>query len=197
MATLRAVVEIEPWADADDAPWPIASTDTLHWDVLDGATAPATIGTVMAALAKWCRPEDADTEPTATEALRWIATSDHLVIAGGIHAADAETAVHPGCCADLEGWRAWPDTWLGHPTPAIERTADGITIRQDRGSQNAVTLATDALPGLLAALREDLIDFLAAVEHWAADTGADAELAAAVVANIDRHMVIRAPLADG
>ena len=43
-------------------------------------------------------------------------------------------------------------------------------------------------------MREDLIAFLGAVERWTADVCADTELAAAVVANIDRHVVITAPL---
>lgn len=192
MATLHAVVEIEPWADGDDAPWPIENSEPYRWDVLDGSTPPATIGTVMAALAEWCRPEelDIDYRPTAAEALRWIAAADYLVIKGGIRAADGRTTVNPGCCADLEDWRAWPDTWCGHPAPQIKRDADGLSIREDGESQNAVTLA----PGLLANVREDLIAFLGTVERWATQICSDAELAAAVIANIDRHTAITGPL---
>ena len=151
----------------------------------------------MAALAAWCRPEDvdADHEPTAVEALRWIAAADYLVLGAGIRAADGEAAVNPGCCADLEAWRAWPDTWLGHPAPRVEHADGGVTIREDEPSQNSVTLATGDLPGLLAAVRNDLITFLSAVRRWTADVCAETELAAAVVANIDRHVVITAPLA--
>lgn len=196
MATLRAVVEIEPWADGDDAPWPVENAEPYRWEVLDGSTPPATIGTVMATLAAWCRPEDADEDhkPTAVEALRWIAAAEYLVLGAGIQAADGETAVNPGCCADLEGWRDWPDSWPGHPAPQIERDADGLSIREDEKSQNPVTLPPGTLPGLLAAVREDLIAFLGAVERWTRKVCADAELAAAVVANIDRHVVITAPL---
>jgi len=99
-----------------------------------------------------------------------------------------------GCCADLEGWRDWPDSWQGHPKPQIKRDADGLSIREDGESQNPVTLPPGSLPGLLAGVREDLIAFLGAVERWTADVCADAELAEAVVANIDRHVVITAPL---
>ncbi|MEY9888261.1 hypothetical protein ABIA31_001901 [Catenulispora sp. MAP5-51] len=196
MATLRAVVEIEPWADEDDAPWPIEKAEPYRWEVLDGSTAPATIGTVMAALARWCRPEDAeeDFEPTAVEALRWIAEAEYLVLSAGIRAADAETAVNPGCCVDLENWRDWPNTWHGHPGPQIKHADDGLWIREDETSQSPVKIAAGALPGLMAGVREDLIAFLGAAERWAADLSADAGLAAAVIANVDRHVLVSAPL---
>lgn len=194
MATLRAVVEIGP-EGVDGAPWPIETADDYRWTVLDGSTPPATIGTVMAALAEWCRPDEADIDetPSVREALCWIAESDYLVIRAGIQATDASTTVNPGCCADLEGWRTWPDMWLGHdPTPQVEQTAGGLLIRQESGSQDFVKLGD--LPGLLSGVRDDLIAFLGAVERWAKTTGADPELAAAVVATIDRHVVITAPL---
>ncbi|MEY9927854.1 hypothetical protein ABH926_002488 [Catenulispora sp. GP43] len=196
MATLRAVVEIEPWADESDAPWPIEKAEPYRWEVLDGSTPPATIGTVMAALAKWCRPEDADDdhEPTAAEALRWIAAADYLVLSAGIQAADSGTAVNPGCCVDLETWRDWPNTWHGHPGPQIKHADDALLIRGDKKSQDSVTIATGTLPALMAGVRDDLIAFLAAVERWATDLCADAGLAAEMIANIDHHVVISAPL---
>lgn len=209
MATLRAVVEIEPWAD-EYTPWPIEKTEPLRWEVLNGSTASATIGTAMARLARWCQPEelDVDYEPTAAEALQWIAAADYLVISAGIQASDAdpdadaaadadadpETIVNPGCCADLEGWRAWPDTWLGHPAPQIKQIADGMLIREDEKSQSPVMIAAGTLPGLLAGVREDLIAFLHTAERWITATVADPELAAAVIANIDRHVIVTAPL---
>lgn len=196
MATLHAVVEIEPWADPNDAPWPVEHAEPYRWEVLDGSTPPAMIGTVMAALAARCRPEDADEdhEPTAVEALGWIAAAQYPVVSAGIQATDGEAVVNPGCCADLEGWRDWPDTWLGHPTPQIKLDADGLSIREDERSQKSVTLPVGTLPGLLSEVRDDLIAFLGAVEHWTAAVCADAVLTAAVVAKIDRHVVITAPL---
>lgn len=111
MATLRAVVEIGPEA-VEGAAWPVDFADTYRWEALNASTTPETIGTVMAALAEWCCPEDTelDTTPTATEALRWIAEADYLVIRAGIQLTDTDTeaapTVNPGCCADLEDWRA-------------------------------------------------------------------------------------------
>ncbi|ACU69827.1 conserved hypothetical protein [Catenulispora acidiphila DSM 44928] len=200
MATLRAVVEIGPEA-VEGAAWPVEFADNYRWETLNASTTPETIGTVMAALAEWCRPEDAepDATPTATEALHWIAEADYLVIRAGIQLTDTTTGttVNPGCCADLEDWRAWPHTWLGHdPTACIEQAADGLLIHQEKTSQNPVKLPTGTLPALLADLREDLIAFLAAAQTWITTTTADPDLAAAVIATIDRHAAITAPLAD-
>jgi hypothetical protein len=196
VATLRAVVEMGP-EGLDGAPWPIEVNSDYRWEILDGATAPNVIATVLAALAEWCRPEDVELDrlPAHSEALRWIAESDHLVIRGGIQAADAGTTVDPGCCADFENWRAWPAIWLGHdPTPWIEQTADGLLVHQDKASQDAVYLGADSLPGLLTGLRDDLIAFLRTTERWITDLTADPRLAAAVITNIDRHTVISEPL---
>jgi hypothetical protein len=207
VATLRAVVEIVP-GGADDALWPVAAADEYRWEVLNGETPANVIGTVMAALAVWCRPEDVDSdhEPTATEALGWIAASDYVVIAGGVQAADATATVRPGCCAELNDWRDWADPagnadlWLGHsPMPWIEQTAGGFLVHQDKEQPSQdpdpVELATDALPGLVADLQADLLAFLTAAERWAADITADPDLAAAVAANIDRQVGISAPRA--
>ncbi|NUP48558.1 MAG: hypothetical protein HOW97_14805 [Catenulispora sp.] len=201
MASLRAVVEIVPIADGP-APWPVAEDGDHRWETLDARTAPAVIGTVLAAAAEWCRPEDLDEDhlPTPAEALGWIAASDYLVIGGGIQALDGQTRVDPGCCCEINDWHGWGDAdrrsamWLGHsPEPWIEQTVDGLVVHQDKDEPEraAVSIAAGELPQLLAALRDDLTGFLGAVQRWVTQLTGDPDLAEAVVASIDRHVGIR------
>lgn len=95
----------------EDAPWPVEPAGEYRWEALDSGTGAPVIGTVMAAAAGWCRPEDADDDrvPAPAEALRWIASADYLVISAGIQAADATATVNPGCCCELNEWHGWAD----------------------------------------------------------------------------------------
>lgn len=197
MARLRAVVEIGP-EGVEGAAWPIETATDYRLEPLDASTPPLIIATVLADAAEYCRPEEVDPDhrPSPVEALHWIAEADYLVIRAGIQATDNETTIKPGCCADLEGWRGWPDMWLGHdPSPVVERIGGSLLIHQEKGSQNVVKLPAAALPALLNELRQDLTAFLTATEHWATTAGADQHLAAAMAATIDRHVGITAPLA--
>ncbi|GAA1963082.1 hypothetical protein [Catenulispora subtropica] len=201
MTALRAVVELG-WTENEDAPWPVEPLGEYRWGPLDSTTTAAVIGTVMAATADWCRPDDSDYDsvPTAAEALRWIADSDYLVICAGVQASDGTTTVNPGCCCELNDWHGWADPrrrsamWLGHsPEPWIEDTEAGLMVHQDKrpegeARQSPVLITTAELPQLLADLRTDLLGFLAAVERWAVGLTGDPRLAAAVVANIDHHL---------
>lgn len=204
MAVLRAVVEIGLEANPD-APWPVEPVGEFRSEVLDSGTSAAVIGSVMAAAADWCRPEETDDGhmPTPAEALRWIADADYQVISGGVQASDDRATVDPGCCCELNDWRGWADPerrsamWLGHsPEPWIERTDTGLTVHQDRDDPQRipVIIAADEVPRLVAELRADLLGFLEAVERWATDVTGDPQLAAEVVAAIDRHVGISAPL---
>lgn len=200
MVGLRAVVEMG-LAEDEDAPWPVAEAGDYRWEVLDSRTPSAVIGTVLAAAAAWCRPDDLDEEhvPRPAEALGWIAASDYLVLNGGVQVLDGETRVNPGCCSEINDWHGWADPelrsemWLGHsPQPWIEQTAGGLVVHQDKDEPQraAVAIADDELPRLLADLRSDLLGFLDAVRRWATELTGDAALTAAVIANIDRHVGI-------
>lgn len=204
MLSLRGVVEIGI-GEYEDAPWPVAPAGDYRWEVLDAGTDAAVIGTVLAAAADWCRPEDTadDLAPTPTEALRWVAEADYLVISAGIQAADGTAEVNPGCCCELNDWHGWGDPerrsemWLGHsPEPWIEPSENGLTIHQDKDepARASVFIRAEELPRLLAELQADLTGFLGAVERWATEVTGDAQLAAAVAGNIDRRVGIRGPI---
>ena len=199
MATLRAVVEIGPEA-VEGAAWPVEFADTYRWEALNASTTPATVGTVMAALAEWCRPEDTRTGHDA-DRRRGTPLDRRSGLPG--HPRRHPTHRRQGNHREPRLLRrprrlAILAAHLARPRPhSLDRTSSRRPlIHQEKTSQNSAKIPAGALPALLADLREDLIAFLAAAKTWITNTTADPDLAAAVIANIDRHAAITAPLAD-
>ncbi|HST82024.1 MAG TPA: hypothetical protein VLL08_09855, partial [Kineosporiaceae bacterium] len=102
----------------------------------------------------------------------------------------------------LENWRDWWDVargqelWLGHaPSPQLDHDGQVIRLRQnDQESSpvHTIELTSSELHSLLASAQQQLSGFLELVQRWA--TGISPSLADGLIAVLDEHLRINAPL---
>jgi hypothetical protein len=152
-------------------------------------------------------------------ARRWLVRDDRLVstlipvaelntICGGLRGEDGSgSRVDPGCCSDLDEWRAWtrfderPALWLGHePSPWVEYRDSCLRLHPDGGMEahplpeeaGFVEFSFDELPDALRSVQRDLLGFLDAVEIWARRVAP--VHAARLVDALDAQFLVRQPL---
>lgn len=194
MTEIRAVLTrriVEPFHH-----WPVIepSHDPV---VLSKRMSPLEVGTAMAIIAEYNKGDDRDD----VGLLRNLA-EEHLVAPGGLLTRDTATGVEvePGCCCGLEDWREWygivdgTPPWLGHNPEHVVRIEDGVArFWSGTGDVDAppVEISIDELSDLLAAVQQDLRDFLGLVGEWATPYGT--ALAVDLVASLDRQLRINAP----
>lgn len=178
------------------------------WMAVDRDSTLADAGLFVAMLAEHA---GADRRTGVAEAVARVVAAESLILPGGLRASDTVTgkSVVPGCCVGLEDWREWVDLlnhvspWMGHdPGPWVEFHTSRLRLWQDshnpprRGHRNIpirIDIPEDELPRLLVGVQQALNDFLIVVQLWAAEAGV-ASSANALVAAIDQHFTVSAPL---
>lgn len=206
VVSLQAVVEVSA-IDARVVSWPMSSRTPGSWMVLDAGCGDEQVGLFVAVLAGRI---DVPATAVMGEVVDVLLAEEFLITAGGLRVRDEDTgtAVVPGCCAGLEGWRDWLEVcagaspWLGHdPDPEVEAVGDLLRVWQNGGPNRHhgpwagihVDLRRAALPHLLREVRQDLVDFLAAIASWAGRGGLGRR-GDALVEAVDHSFSISAPL---
>jgi len=162
------------WCALPEQPWPT-------WLELRAEPTEDEIALLLYVLAKYnCGEQGTQHLPPAE-----LASSEKLVLPGGLSASLGGVTITPSCCCGLEHWRDWqtltterPSLWLGHdPWPFVERIDDAFVIRADGGDHGeAIGLDMAGIPSihfdlsdLATALREvesDLVLFSGALRTY-------------------------------
>ncbi|WP_432993888.1 hypothetical protein [Dactylosporangium sp. CA-233914] len=146
----------------------------------------------------------------ATDAIEaYLTCEDEDFAPGGLRVGAGDVVIDPGCCVGLDEWRDWLRVLggevidLGHdPDVLVEHRGPVLRVWKDKRQLLAGELPGPAdkyidvpraeLPKLLAAVRGDLVGFLAALRPWAQSIAP--ELADPLIAAVDRRLRISAPL---
>ncbi|MEE1782477.1 hypothetical protein PUR71_06010 [Streptomyces sp. SP17BM10] len=177
---------LETAAPADFGLWPIGTFTPHGFVVVDGATAPADLGTALASIAQGTVPLDGDA-PDPAEAddpvgafLSGLLTSPYPYAPGGFRVTDTGTGTvfDPGCCNGLDEWREWLEVLdgdgtggFGHgPTPLAQRRGDVVRLTVDmdlKQDSPVIEVPVDELRALVARAEQDLRDFVGRAGRWA------------------------------
>ncbi|MGW7004520.1 hypothetical protein ACWGCW_17290 [Streptomyces sp. NPDC054933] len=201
MIVIQPVLETGALADFEF--WPVAEQPPYHLMPLSGALGAAEVGTVVATIAGYnsSRGHSGPASPAASF-LSPLLHTEGFIAPGGLRIQDTGTgtAVAPGCCCGLEGWRGWLEVadgremWLGHdPTPWTEHLGETVRLHPDGERPGPMMEIPRArLSRLLTTVQQDLADFLLLIAAWAEQHSPGT--AEALVDAFDRSLQITAPL---
>jgi hypothetical protein len=159
---------LETYSVNDFTLWPVAEQPVGNLLVLSGDMREAEVGTAMAVIAEY----------NCAEALQSLLDGACLFAPGGLRIRDTATgtAVNPGCCCGIEGWRGWfelldgAEPWFGHsPTPKTEHHGDLVRLwpDEDDTAGRPVEVTRTDLAGLLQTAHDVLRGFLRLAGEWA------------------------------